>query len=348
VTGAAALRLPAQLPDATEGSASMTAVKPVPVENRIVMLVDEIHALRNLPVLIAERLGYLSSDDMDVTVMNIRYDVSHRELLAAGRVDAVMAYYHHNFANRTQGLNTHAIITLGITPGIRVRVAEHATGVSSPTDLRGRRVITGGIKSAKTTVAAWLALNGGVGLDEFTHLPTRGREANASLLGSGAADLIVVPAHDAGWYESAGVATLLADLVEPESTKDVLGTLCPTSTIFMTDERIHERPDFAQHLATAFVRTLTYINTHSVADRADLVPDSVIGKSVDRATYRRQVEAVIGMFGGDGTMPADGAARECQVLQSLHPPYRDVALPDTYTDEFVLRASAATTPSSAH
>jgi NitT/TauT family transport system substrate-binding protein len=326
----------------------MTAAKPVPAENRVVMLVDEIHAMRNLPVLIAERLGYLRSDDMDITVMNIRYDVSHRELLAAGRVDAVMAYYHHNLANRAQGLNTRAVITLGITPGIRVMVAEHATGVSSPTDLRGRRVITGGIKSAKSTVAAWLALNGGVGLDEFTHLPTRGREANARLLGSGAADLIVVPAHEAGYYESAGVATLLADLVEPESTKDALGTLCPTSTIFMADDRVDERPDFAQHLAKAFVRTLTYINTHSIDDWVDLAPDSVIGKGVDRATYRRQVDAVIGMFGGDGTMPADGAARECQVLQELHPPYRDVALPDTYTDEFVLRASAATTPSSAH
>jgi NitT/TauT family transport system substrate-binding protein len=316
----------------------MTAAKPVPVENRVVMLVDEIHALRNLPVLIAERLGYLRSDGMDVTVMNIRYDVSHRELLAAGRVDAVMAYYHHNFANRAQGLTTRAVITLGITPGIRVMVAEHATAVSSPTDLRGRRVITGGIKSAKSTVAAWLALNGGVGLDEFAHLPTRGREANAELLRSGAADLIVVPAHEAGYYESAGVATVLADLVEPEPTKDTLATLCPTSTIFMADDRIHERPDFAQHLATAFVRTLNHINTHSVDELVDLVPDAVIGKGMDRAAYQRQVEAVIGMFGGDGTMPADGAARECQVLQELHPPYRHVALADTYSDEFVLHA----------
>jgi NitT/TauT family transport system substrate-binding protein len=310
------------------------------------MLVDEIHALRNLPVVLADRLGYLRSGGLDVTVMNLRYDVAHRELLAAGRVDAVMAYYHHNFANRSQGLNTRAIVTLGVTPGLRLLVAEHARAVVRvATDLRGRRVITGGIRSAKSTVASWLAQAGGLGPDDFTQLPTLGREANAALMRAGAADLIVVPAAEAEYYESSGVASLLADLTDPASTRDTLAALCPTSTVFMAEHRIAERPDFAQHLANVFVRTLAYINTHSAEELAELVPDAVLGKGTDRLAYRRQVQAVAGMFAGDGTMPPDGAARECRVLQQMHPAYRDIAVGDTYTDEFVMRALAAS-PSS--
>lgn len=320
--------------------------KPIGVRNRVVMLVDEIHALRNLPVVLAEQLGYLASDGMDVTVMNIRYDVSHRELLAAGRVDAVMAYYHHNFANRAQGLNTRSVITLATTPGMRVLVAEHARStISSATDLRGRRVITGGIKSAKSTVAGWLALTGGLDLGDFTQLPTRGREANAEQLQAGAADVIVLPANEAAYYEARGIASRLVDLVERNSTKETLGDLCPTSTIFMADDRIAERPDFAQHLATAFTRTLAYMSTHSIDEIVQLVPDAVIGKDSDRAEYLRQVKAVAGMFAGDGSMPPGGAARECWVLQQMHPQYRDVELPDTYTDDFVTHALGRTTPS---
>lgn len=311
----------------------------VPVQNRVVLLVDEIHALRNLPVVIADRLGYFSDNGLDVTVMNLRYDVSHQELLASGRVDAVMAYYHHNLANRAAGVDSHAVVTLAVTPAMRLLVGDSVRGkVRDATDLAGRSVITGGIKSAKSTTAAWLALQGGVSLDSFTQLPTLGREANAALLRAGAADLIVAPAHEAGYYESRGVAHLLADLVDPESTTRTLGTLCPTSTVFMSDQRAADRPDFAQHLANVFVRTLDYMHKHTAEQLSDLVPDAVLGKEPDRAGYRRQIEAVRGMFAGDGTMPVDGVAREHHVLQELHPGYRGVVLDRTYTNEFALRS----------
>jgi NitT/TauT family transport system substrate-binding protein len=316
------------------------------VENRIVLLVDEIHALRNLPVVLAEQLGYLQDGHLDVTLMNIRYDITHRELLAAGRVDAVMAYYHHNFAYRSVGLNTRSVVTLGITAGIKVLVADHArSAVGSATDLGGHRVICGGIKSAKSTVASWLTANGGAGVDGFTRLPTIGREGNAALLRSGAADVIVVPANEAEYYESAGVASVLADLSDPASTERTLGTLCPTSTVFMADDRIAERPDIAQHLAAVFVRTLRYMNTRSAEDLAELVPETVRGK--DPATYLRSVKAVAGMFAGDGTMPEEGVAREAEVLQAMHEPYRAVPMAATYTDEFARRALADAAASAA-
>ena len=79
------------------------------------LLVDEIKAIRNFPIVIAERLGYLKGDGVVVTVMNIRDDVSTADMLMDGRVDAVMAYYHHNIVNDSQGRDFEAIITLGVT-----------------------------------------------------------------------------------------------------------------------------------------------------------------------------------------------------------------------------------------
>ncbi len=55
--------------------AQATLANPTAATGRIVLLVDEIKAIRNFPIVIAERLGYLKGDGVVVTVMNIRDDV---------------------------------------------------------------------------------------------------------------------------------------------------------------------------------------------------------------------------------------------------------------------------------
>ena len=103
-----------------------------PARQRIVLLVDEMKAIRNFPVVLAERLGYLEA----VTVMNIRDDASTAEMLTDSRVDAVMAYYHHTVVARAAGRDFEAVVTLGVTPGVKVLVANHARDkYKTPTDL---------------------------------------------------------------------------------------------------------------------------------------------------------------------------------------------------------------------
>jgi hypothetical protein len=55
------------------------------VPGRIVLLVDEYKAIRNFPIIVAERLGYLSEGGATVTVMNIRDDIPTAQMLQDGR-----------------------------------------------------------------------------------------------------------------------------------------------------------------------------------------------------------------------------------------------------------------------
>ena len=108
---------------------------------RIVLVVDEYKAIRNFPLIVAERLGYLRSEKLDVTVVNVRDDIFHAELLADGRADAVMAYYHHNVVNNSEGRPSKAIVTLGTTPGMKVLVGTQAKDlVKTLAELKGARV----------------------------------------------------------------------------------------------------------------------------------------------------------------------------------------------------------------
>jgi NitT/TauT family transport system substrate-binding protein len=316
---------------------SIAGAEPLPLDKRIVLVVDEWKALRNLPVVVAERLGYLKEGGMDVTVMNVRDDVWHGDMLMDGRADAVMAYWHHNVVNHSIGRDTQAVVTLGVTPGAKVVVSNRSKDrYRSLADLKGARFIAGGAGSSKTTVANALVLAGGLELDDYTRLGTDGKDKNLVALGEGQADFIVAPTPDGGFYEAQGVATVFADLTTLEGTKKALGAPFPTTSVFMATERVKQRPEVARHLATAFTRALHYLHTHSAEEVAALVPEAVSGK--DRAKYMAALREALPMFDNDGRMPADGARQELRVLGAFNPHWGAVEVERTYTNAFVEEA----------
>ena len=333
----------ALLAGAGGAQAQVAAKAAVPPAKRIVLLVDEIKQPRSLPVVLAERLGYLNDDGFVVTVMNIRDDVSKDELLMDGRIDAVMAYYHHNIVNQSQGRSTEAIVALGVTPGMKVMIANQAKGkYRTPADLKGSRIIAGGAGSSKTTTANWLVIAAGLSLNDYTRIANESKDKIVATLKSGGADLVIAPTPDGSYYESQGVATTWLNLTTAENTKRELGSLFPSNTIYMSTERVRSNPEIARHLAKAFVRTLEFINSHTPEEIVAVVPVEVSGK--DRTTYLEVLKEQLPMFASDGHMPVDGAQREWRVLSEFNPKYRSVNVADTYTNRFVDEALASYSP----
>lgn len=304
---------------------------------RIVLLVDEIKAIRSFPVVLAERLGYLKDGDKDVIVMNIRDDVFHDKLLQDGRVDAVMAYYHHNIVNQPKGIETEAIVTLGVTPGMKVLVSNAAVNkYSVPSDLKGSTILTGGNNSSKTTVINQLVLNAGLSLQDYKRMPTYGKDKNLALLKGGEADLLAAPNPDDIFYLESNSTKVFADLIDLEGTKKYLGAPFPSNTIFMTSDRVKKHPEIAQHLANAFVKTLKFINSHTAEEIADVIPDEIKGK--DKEKYLQILRQQIPMYANNGLMPEDGARKEFEALWKFNEKLKDVDLGKTYTNRFVQNA----------
>ena len=308
---------------------------------RIVLLVDEIKQVRSFPVVLAERLGYLNRNGTVVTVMNIRDDVPASTLLDDGRVDAVMAYFHHAIVETSQGRPTEVIVTMGVTPGAKVLVSNQAKDkFHTLADLKGSRFIAGGAGSSKSTVANYLLLEGGNAITDYSRLGTDGRDKNVAALKAGKADFVVAPVPDGDFYEQAGVATVFADLTTVEGTRKSFGALFPSSAIYMSEKTVKAHPEIAQHLASAFVDTLHFINTHSFEEIAALIPTEITGK--DRQPYLDSLREEIPMFANDGRMPADGAEKEWKVLCAMTPAYKSVKVTETYTNEFVDKALGQT------
>jgi NitT/TauT family transport system substrate-binding protein len=304
----------------------------------VVVAVDGLKLVRNLPVLLADRLGYFHEEGLNVTFQETAAGPAIDDQLLDGRIAAMAAYYHHTIvAQMEEAKAMEAVVTLAVTPGYKVLVAARLKDrVSGPSDLKGRRIISGGEHSAKTTSANWLVLHAGLKATDYTRLSTGDRAKIAQALRDGAADFVIAPEPDADAYLAQGVAAPFADLYSVAGTRQALGSVFPSAVLYMSQRYVAAHPEVAQSLVNALVRALHYLNTHSVAQLRALVPDVAAGEARDPGVLEEGVK----MFATDGRMPAEAAAQEAEVVGIQFPQYRGVKVGETYTNALVERALA--------
>ena len=305
---------------------------------RIVLAVDGVQETRNLPVLLAERLGYFKDAGLTVTLVDSPGEPTPAELMKDGRADGAVAYYHHTFVSQAaDGMVTEAVATLGVTPGLKLMVAQRLKGrVTRVADLKGLRVYAGGPDSGKTTTANWLMLQAGLGVGDYTRLPNVSPERMAADLRSGAADAIVAHEPEADAFEAAGVAFTLADVATVAGARASLGTVFPSTVLYLPRSYVEAHPQEVQALVAACLRALGWLNSHSGRELAAVLPPKMGGK--DRVAFVRLLDEDKQMFATDGRMPEAAARREWQVMSQLTPPYGRIRFEQTFTNAFVDRA----------
>jgi NitT/TauT family transport system substrate-binding protein len=310
------------------------AVAPAPTP--VVIAVDGLKLVRNLPILLADRLGYFKAQGLAVTFKETAAEPAIDAQLLDGRIAGMAAYYHHTIvAQMEEGQAMEAVITLAVTPGYQVLVSSRLKDrLSGPSDLKGRRIISGGAHSAKTTSANWLILHAGLTPADYVRLSTGDKTKIAKALKDGTADFVIAPEPDASSYLAQGVAAPFADLYSVAGTRRALGSVFPSAVLYMSPRYVAAHPEVAQALVNALVDTLRYLNRHSVAELRALVPDVVAGE----AKEPHVLEAGVQMFATDGRMPPEAAVREAEVISLQFPQYRGVKVDETYTNALVERA----------
>lgn len=307
--------------------------------NRVVLVVDGTREIRNLPALVAESLGYFKAEGLLVTLTEIRDESPTDAMLADGRADGAVAFYHHTFMTQAAGMETESVITMGISPAVSVMVSNGLRDrVHGVADLKGMRIATGGLNSGKTTAANWIMQHAGLGAGDYRPVQPGTRDKMLAALKSGELDAIIAHEPDATVYERAGAAFRLADMTAPAETRQAFGNLFPSTALYMRNDYVRANPETVRHLVRAFALALQFINTHSADEIAAKISPEVFKRAGD---FRFALERDKPMFATDGrTDPADSAAL-LQVMAALQPKYKAVALDRTYTNAFVEQALAA-------
>ena len=300
--------------------------------SKVVLAVDGIAVVRNLPVLLATHLGYFNDEGLAVTLMETSAGAKVDGMLTDGRVAGMVAYYHHTIVAQAEGRACEAVITMAVTPGYELLIANRLKGsVTRRSELKGKRIISGGPHSAKSTSANWLMLHQGFQITDYIPIAPTNRVQIAEALKTGGADFVIAPEPDAGFYEAQGVASLFADLYSVEGARKSLGEVFPSTVLYMDTGYANAHPELTRHLVRAFSRALKFINTHSVAEIAVQVPEIAAGEGKEPRVIAQGVK----MFATDGLMPDAAARMEARAISALFPDYARVAIDKTFTNEFV-------------
>lgn len=315
---------------------ALLAALPVRAE-RIVLIVGGGEKQIYLPATLAVRLGYFAEQSLDVELDSEPSGVSAADVLLAGAAQGVVGAYDHTIDLQARGKSVQSLVQFTIAPGEAELASARKGGaaIGSPADFGGRAVGVTGLGASTSFLTQYLALVHGVKLPELRLLPVGSGDTFVEAMRSGRIDAGMTTEPTASRLIASGDARLLVDLRTPEATQKALGGLYPFACLYVRTDWLATHREQAQKLANALVKALRFINTHSAADIAAVLPPEYYAGG--RAIYVQSLAHSKSMFTPDGVMPLAGPASVLRVLSAVNRNVQNkqIDLSQTYTTEFV-------------
>ncbi|GDY50483.1 hypothetical protein SVIO_011060 [Streptomyces violaceusniger] len=218
-------------------------------------------------------------------------------------------------------------------------VSNKAAGeLKSPEDFKGKKLGVTGLGSSTDFLTKYLAVDSGVKTSEFTPVAVGAGQTFISALKQGSIQGGMTTDPTVAQIVEQKIGKVLIDMRTPEGSKQALGGLYPSSSLYMNTDWVNSHKDTVQKLANAFVKTLKWMSTHSAEDIAAKMPSDYAQGGAK--LYAEAIKSTLPMFTKDGVMPADGPATVERVLKAFNPNLKNatVDLKKTYTTEFVKKA----------
>jgi NitT/TauT family transport system substrate-binding protein len=309
---------------------------------QVKIMVGGIDKVIYLPAKLTEQLGYFKDEGVDVQLLTEPSGAQAENVLLAGDVQGVVGFYDHTIDLQTKGKCIESIVQLADVPGeVEVVSTKKAGQVTSPADFTGRRLGITSPGSSTDFLTQALAVRNGVSTEDFTRVKAGAGATFIAALTNGQIDAGMTTDPTAARLTSSGQGKVILDLRTEAGTRAALGGLYPGASLYMDCAWVQQNKPAVQKLAKAFVKTLSYIHTHSAADIAAKMPADYAGGNP--TLYAKAIDDSKTMFTTDGVMSADGAKNVLEVLSSFSPSVKgkkdSIDLSKTYTTEFATAAS---------
>jgi len=288
-----------------------------------------------LPAKLAESLGYFKDEGLDVELLNEAAGVDAENQLLAGAVQGVVGFYDHCVDLQAKGKFVESVVQFSHAPGEVELVSTKHPDIKSFADLKGKTLGVTGLGSSTNFLTLFMANKAGLKAGDVVTIPVG---AGGTFIAAMQQDRIqagMTTEPTISRMIKTGEAAVLVDLRTPELTRTALGGPYPAASLYMETNWVNAHKEDVQKLASAFVKTLRFINTHTGAEIAEKMPkDFYVG---DKEGYIKALDAGKAMFTPDGVMPQDGPETVLAVLSafSKNVKGKQIDLSKTYTTEFV-------------
>ncbi|NJQ00584.1 ABC transporter substrate-binding protein [Streptomyces zingiberis] len=306
---------------------------------KVKIMVGGLDKVIYLPAMLTQRLGYFEDEGVEVQLLTEPAGVQATTSLVAGEVQGVVGFYDHTLDLQVKGKYVESVVQLSHASGeVEVVSNQAADEITSPADFAKRKLGVTGLGSSTDFLTKYLAVENGVGANEFTPVAVGAGQTFISALKQGSIDGGMTTDPTVAQILDKKLGKVLVDMRTPEGSEKALGGPYPSSSLYMNTDWVNANKETVQKLANAFVKTLRWMATHSPEEIAAKMPADYAqgGKEL----YTEAIKSTLPMFTDDGVMPERGPETVERVLKSFNPNLKnaDVDLEKTYTTEFVKKA----------
>ncbi len=331
VLGAAAAVLPIRLVRAQAPHA--------PEKSRLRIAVGMQAAFSNLPLTIADRLGYFTAEGVEVELLDLANAQRAQQAVTEGAADVAACAFDGLFEVQARKHPLRAFALLSRAPQVAFGVAaRHQPAIRSVAELRGRKLAIAAPGASARLVAALVLAREGLALDDVQLVESGGIGATLLALRAGQVDAVVHTEPVISLLEQKGDIGLVADTRSLKGTQQLFGGLVPATTLLAAEQSVPVLASRLQASTNAVVRALKWLQTAGPSDLIRAVPEAhLLG---DRGLYLAAFTKLRESIALDGVIPEDGVRTMLRALQRVEPAVLagKVELERLYTNEFARKA----------
>lgn len=306
---------------------------------KVKIMVGGLDKVIYLPAMLTQRLGYFKAEGLDVTLLTEPAGVDATTALVSGDVQGAVGFYDHTLDLQTKGKQVESVVQFAQAPGEVEIVSGKAAGdITSAKDFKGKKLGVTGLGSSTDFLTKYLAVHNGLKVSDFTPVAVGAGPTFIAALQHGSIQAGMTTDPTVAQILDKNLGKVLYDMRTPEGSKQALGGLYPSSSLYMNTSWVNGHKETVQKLANALVKTLKWMSTHTPQQIAAQMPSDYAQGGAD--LYAQAIKATLPMFTTDGVMPAGGPQTVENVLKAFNPnlQHTTVDLSKTYTTQFVHNA----------
>lgn len=312
-------------------------------QTKVTIAIGGASCLCYLPTVLAKQLGEYEKAGLNVEMVDFKGGSQALTAVLGGSADVVSGYFDHCVNLAAKGQHLQAFVVYDRYPGLVLVVSPKQTAnIMSVKDLAGKKVGVSAPGSSTHYFLNFLLKKNGVDAGSVGVIGIGLGATAVAAMEQGSVDAAVM--LDPSVTLLQGKNRDLRILSDTRTQKDniaVFGGDYPGGALYTKADWIEKNPKTAQALATAIVKTLKWIHSHTPEEIMAKMPAELIG--ADKALYLAALKNTIPMYSQTGKMDPKGAEAVLAVFsQSSEAVAKaNIDLSKTYTNRFVEAAGMA-------
>jgi NitT/TauT family transport system substrate-binding protein len=308
-------------------------------KSRLTLAIDGEAALYNLPLTIADQLGFFRAEGLEVEISDLVGGSRSPQTLLGSTPDVFAGAFDSTIHGQTRGQLLQSFVLQGRAPQMALGVSTfNMRHYHAPADLRGKRIGVAALGTPSHMVANVVLARAGVSPNEVKFMGIGSAGGALWALRSGQVDAICNADPVMGMLEQKSDIRIVSDTRSLKGALDLFGGAMPAACLYAPLEFIKKNPNTVQALTNAVVHALKWLQTAGPSDIVKIVPESYfLG---DRAVYLAAFNKAREAISPDGLVPDDGPQTAHAALASFDPQVKAarIDLAKTYTNDFARRA----------